>query len=305
MVILVAVPFLLPQESSFYEPQLDGIAEMPGIDSVTPLASGGIQTMAVDGDTIWVVTGLPDVLQEIDSGSGDIRATYLTGGHVEGVVVGGGYVWLMSYENGGEVLRFDPQAEAIDANVPIGGMPGWANWFGDALWLSNDQGELLQISADGEVLSTRPGELKGGEGLGYLWVNVPDTDLISSLSEDGTIGEIVIPTETGLDTMSGAGVRQVAEAAGKLYLLDGDYPFGTNLSVFDPDTGELQLCEPHLRVARPDRVRRVSLGHLAHRSSPDSSRSVSGEMVRYPMPGKAGVKSPMGPSGSPSTTREH
>ena len=289
VVILVAVPFLLPQESSFYEPQLDGIAEMPGIDSVTPLASGGIQTMAVDGDTIWVVTGLQDVLQEIDSGSGDIRATYPTGGHVEGVVVGGGYVWLMSYENGGEVLRFDPQAEAIDANVPIGGMPGWANWFGDALWLSNDQGELLQISADGEVLSTRPGELKGGEGLGYLWVNDPDTDLISSLSEDGTIGEIVIPTETGLDTMSGAGVRQVAEAAGKLYLLDGDYPFGTNLSVFDPDTGELDsfasLTFGLLDLTESDGYLWVTshTDHLLIRVDP-----VTGEMVRYPMPGKVG-----------------
>ena len=49
-VILVAIPLLLPGESSIYEPTLDGIAEMPGIESVTPLASGGVQSMAVDGE---------------------------------------------------------------------------------------------------------------------------------------------------------------------------------------------------------------------------------------------------------------
>ena len=238
-VILVAVPFLLPNESSIYEPRLDGIAEMPGIESVTPLASGGVQTSATDGDTIWVVTALQNQLQKVDTATGKITDRYSTDAYVEGVVVGGGYVWLLSYDNGGEVLRFDPEVGAVDLTIPLGGLPNWANWFGDSLWVSNDQGELLQISPDGEIVSTQPGELKGGEGLGYLWVNDPETDLISSLAEDGTMGEIVIPTETGLETMSGAGVRQVAEAAGKLWLMDGDYPFGTNLSVFDPATGEL------------------------------------------------------------------
>jgi pimeloyl-ACP methyl ester carboxylesterase len=288
-VILVAVPFLLPVESSIYESRLDGIAEMPGIESVTPLASGGVQTMAVDGDTIWVVTGLANQLQKVNVKTGEIDDIYSTNAHVEGVVVGGGYVWLMSYENGGEVLRFNPEEEAIDATVPIGGSPGWASWFGEALWVSNDQSELLQISADGEVLSTRPGELKGGEGLGYLWVNDPKTDLVSSLAEDGTMGEVVIPTETGLDTMSGAGVRQVVEAAGRLWLMDGDYPFGTNLSVFDPNTGELEsfgsltfglldltVFDGHLWVSS-------HTDHLLIRVEP-----ASGEVVRYPMPGKAG-----------------
>jgi pimeloyl-ACP methyl ester carboxylesterase len=288
-VILVAVPFLLPVESSIYEPRLDGIAEMPGIESVTPLASGGVQTMAVDGDTIWVVTGLANQLQKVNVPTGEIDDIYSTNAHVEGVVVGGGYVWLMSYENGGEVLRFNPEEASVDATVPIGGSPGWASWFGEALWVSNDQSELLQISADGEVLSTRPGELKGGEGLGYLWVNDPETDLVSSLAEDGTIGAVVIPTETGLDTMSGAGVRQVAEAAGKLWLMDGDYPFGTNLSVFDPNTGEVEsfggLTFGLLDLTEFDGYLWVSshTDHLLIRVNP-----VTGEVVRYPMPGKAG-----------------
>jgi pimeloyl-ACP methyl ester carboxylesterase len=288
-VILVALPLLIPRESSIYEPTLDGIAEMPGIESVTPLASGGLQTMAVDGDTIWVVTALANQLQIVNEATGEIDDVYPINARVEGVVVGGDYVWLMSYENGGEVLRFNPEQGTVDATVPIGGSPGWAAWFGEALWVSSDQSELLQISADGEVLSTRPGELKGGEGLGYLWVNDPETNLISSLAEDGTMGEVVVPTETGLDTMSGAGVRQVAEAAGKLWLMDGDYPFGTNLSVFDPNTGELEsfggLTFGLLDLVEFDGFLWVSshTDHLLIRVDP-----VTNEVVRYPMPGKAG-----------------
>ncbi len=83
-----------------------------------------------------------------------------------------------------------------------------------------------------------PASSIGGEGLGYLWVNDPGTDLISSLSENGQLGDMVIPTERGLETMSGSGIRQVAEAEGRLFLLDGDHPWGTNLNVYDPTSGE-------------------------------------------------------------------
>jgi pimeloyl-ACP methyl ester carboxylesterase len=287
VVIALAIPFLLPQQPSVFEPKLAGFAEVPGIESVTPLASGGLQAMAVDGDTLWVVTTLQNQLQEVDAASGEIRATYPTNARVEGVVVGGGYVWLMSTENDGEVLRFDPEAGAVDATVPIGSLPGWARWFGESLWLSNEENQLLQISPEGQIVSTRPGELKGGEGLGYLWVNDPETNLISSLSEDGTLGELVIPTEPGLQTMSGAGVRQVAEAAGKLYLMDGDYPWGTNLSVFDPGSGELEtftgLTFGLMDLTEFD-------GYLWVTSHTDFQLirvdPASGETVRYPLPGK-------------------
>jgi pimeloyl-ACP methyl ester carboxylesterase len=288
VVLVVALPFLLPNESSVYEPSLDGIAEMPGIDSVTPLASGGLQATAVDGDSIWVMTTLQNLLQQV-SVSGDILATYPVDARVEGLVVGEDHIWLLTPDDGGAALRFDPGAGVVDLTVPLGGSPGWAHWFGDALWVSNEEGQLLQISPAGELISTRPGELKGGEGLGYLWVNDPETNLISSLSEDGTLGEIVVPT-TGAEpgTMTGAGVRQVAEAAGKLYLMDGDYPFGTNLSVFDPDTGEVEpfvsLTFGLLDLAEFDGYLWVTshTDFLLIRIDP-----VSGEVVRYPMPGKA------------------
>jgi hypothetical protein len=194
----------------------------------------------------------------------------------------------MTPDNGGEVLRFDPQAGTVDLTISIGAIPGWASWFGDSLWVGTDQG-VHRISTEGEIVATVPGELKGGEGLGYLWVNDPATDLISSLSPDGELGEIVIPTARGLDTMSGSGIRQVAEAGGRLFLLDGDHPWGTNLNVFDPETGEFGalagLTFGLLDMIEFDGYLWVtsSTDHLVIRIDPQT-----GEQHRYPMPGKTG-----------------
>ncbi len=284
-VIAVAIPAVMRQESpSVFAPDLEGIAELPGVQDVVPLASGGVQTMDVDGDIIWVMTALQNVLQKVSIPTGDVEATYTIDSHVEGVVVGGGYVWLNSYDNGGERLRFDPASGRIDLIIPIGGQGAW---FGDRLWLSDDQGRLYQVSVDGEILSTSAGEIKG-EGLGYLWVNDPATGLISSLAEDGTRGEIVIPTVTGESTMSGWGVRSVIEAGGSLWLMDGDYPWGTNLSTFDPDTGVLSsfggLTFGLADIAEFEGSVWVTsqTDHLLIRVDPESS-----EVRRFPVPGKA------------------
>jgi hypothetical protein len=286
VVIAFAIPVLLPQEPpSVFAPQFDGIADLPGVQDVIGLASGGVQTMAVDGDVIWVMTALQNQLQRISIPAGEVEMTYTIDAYVEGVAVGGGYVWLTSYDNGGETLRFDPDAGAVDLTIPIGGR---AAWFGANLWVSTDEGQLHQISVEGENLFTGSGEIKG-EGLGYLWVNDPETGLISSLAEDGARGEVVIPTVTGADTMSGGGVRTVTEAGGDLWLMDGDYPWGTNLSRFDPATGEFgsfgSLTFGLLDMTEFEGSLWVTshTDHLLIRVDPES-----GEMRRFPMPGKAG-----------------
>jgi len=287
--IVALVAILRLQQPSIYAPRLDGLGEVPGIEDVVKLASGGVQTAAVDGDTIWVVTALANLLQRISAVSGDLEMTYAIDSHVEGVVVGGGYVWLLGYDNGGEVLRFDSSLGNVDLRLPLGGAPAHgAVWFADNLWVSNDQGQLQRISANGEILETSVGELKGA-GLGYLWVNDPSTGLISSVATDGTRGEIVIPTFEGLDTMSGNGVRSVIEAGGRLWLLDGDFPWGTNLSVFDPATGELESFGGTtfglLAIVEFEGSLWVTshTDHLLIRVDPET-----GEVTRFSVPGKAG-----------------
>ena len=49
--------------------------------------------MAVDGNTIWVMTALAnEVFQRISAITGEVEETYTIDAYVEGVVVGGGYL---------------------------------------------------------------------------------------------------------------------------------------------------------------------------------------------------------------------
>ncbi|MGH8928880.1 MAG: hypothetical protein ACRDWH_11050 [Acidimicrobiia bacterium] len=265
------------------------LGNLPGVDRVVWLESGGVKAMAVDGASIWVMEALQEKLNRVNATTGVIEATHDVGAYVEGVVVGGGYVWLMSYDNGGEVLRFDPALGVVDVTISIGGPPSHsAAWFNGSLWVSNDQGQLHQISPAAEIVSSTTGELKG-EGFGYLWVNDPDSGLISSLAPDGTRGDFVIPTQRGRETADGWGVRSVIQAGDYLWLMDGDYPWGTNLSRFVPNSGEFGSFSVltfglHSMVEFDGSLWVTShTDHLLIRVDP-----ASGEVHRYPMPGKAG-----------------
>ena len=84
-------------------------------------------------------------------------------------------------------------------------------------------------------------------------------------------------------------MRQVTEVNGRLWLMDGDYPWGTNLYSFDPGTGELEefggVTFELLDMVEFDNALWVTshTDHLLIRIDPES-----GEMRRFPMPGKAG-----------------
>ena len=88
--------------------------------------------MAVDGNTIWVMTALANELQRISAITGQVEETYTIDAYVEGVVVGGGYLWLRSYDNGGEVLRFDPNSGEVDLRIAVGPPGLGAAWFNDS-----------------------------------------------------------------------------------------------------------------------------------------------------------------------------
>lgn len=235
-VFIVAVPFLLSRVGSGTAlfPRLDTVSALPGVDAVVPLASGGVQTMGTDGESIWVMTALQNRLQRVSPSTGRIEDTFEIDGHVEGVVVGGGHVWLMSYDNGGEVLRFDVARGAVDKRVPLDGFPGFARWFGGRLFVSNDRGELVEISPAAEVVSTTRGVLKG-DALGLLWVHDPTDGSIRSLSVDGSVGRYVMPGGTAEFGDLGL-VRSVGEAGGYVWAIFGEA--SEDVGRFDPATGE-------------------------------------------------------------------
>jgi hypothetical protein len=289
VVLVVAQPSAPVDALSVMTPGFGALGDLPGIDSVVRLEMGGVKTMAADGETIWVMEALQRRLDRVDATQGVIVSTYPIDGYVEGVVVGGGHLWLLSYDNGGEVLRFDPPSGRVDRRISLAGEP-WhgAAWFGDALWVSTSNGETVQIASSGEVVTRISGELKG-VGFGHLWLNDPDTGLISSMSETGIRGELEIPTTSGGDTADGWGVRSVEEVGGHLFLMDGSYPFGTNLSSFDPATGEFRSSGSYTfglldMVSFEGSLWMTShTDHLLLKVDP-----TSGEATRYPMPGKAG-----------------
>ena len=284
--VALSVPVLLRQQADDGVPRpTGGPAALPGIQTAVSLASGGVQTGAVDGNTIWMVTALAGQLQKIDANTGELLTSYGIDGHVEGLILGADHLWLLSYSNEGEVLRIDPTTGAVDLRVRVGGLPLGAAWFAGNLWVSNDRSEMFRISPDGEVLSTQPGAVKG-TGLGFLWINDPTTDLIVTVSTDGTVGEIVIPTD-GRRTVTGAEVREVTQAGGDLWLSSGE-PTSTAVLRYDPQTGSL---DP-LPVAVGSWSPREFNGFLWLTSRFDNVLvrvdPSSGATEQYPLPGRPG-----------------
>ena len=287
-IVIALRPDPTPDVFQSLMPAPNGLGLLPGVEQVVGLESGGVKGTAVDGDIIWVLESLHHKLNRVRASDGVIEATYDIGAYAEGVVVGGGYLWLSSYDQNGEVLRFDLVTGKVDLAIALGGAPGWSAWFGDSLWINNDESELFRITAGGEIESMGTGEVKG-QGLGYLWVNDPETDLIESVAADGTRGEMMIPSYSGLETMAGSGVRLLVPVAGELWLMDGDYPWGTNLSIFDPATGELRSFGSltfglHSMIEFEGNVWVTShTDHVLFQIDPES-----GDTRRYPLPGKPG-----------------
>lgn len=283
-VLIIAIPSLLRQSESAQRFPIEGINQLPGIEAVIPLASGGVQTMAIDGDDIWVVTALANQLQRVSLRSNQIEDTFPIDSHVEGVISGGGYLWLLAYDNGGEVLRFDPATGTVDKGIPLGGLPRFARWFGGRLFANNDKGEFVEISTDGDILSRAPGTVRG-EGFDRLWIFEPEDGSIHSMSSDGSVGEFVVPGSTPEFGDLGQ-VRLVDEAGGYLWLIFGDT--GEGVGRFNPATGELQP----LHVGRWLHSLTEHDGALWITSVTDDLLirvdPATGEVNRYALPGKPG-----------------
>jgi hypothetical protein len=203
--------------------------QTPGVESVLhESAGGGVRTFAVDGETIWVTSGLARQLTRVNVSNNVVEESYPIDSYVEGVKVGGGYLWLLSYDNGGEVLRFDPDRGVVDLAIPLGASPGGMQWFADRLWASNSDGELFQISVDGAIESTTRGELVG-VAFGSLWVVDPETRVLQDYSAEGP-GNVAIPTEGML-------VGEVIEGGGYLWVLDRDLSIVGTVHRYGPDGG--------------------------------------------------------------------
>ena len=176
VVLAVFMPVMLnrPGETVVELGSNDAVPRMTGVEAVIhESAGGGVRTIAVDGGTMWVTSGLARQLTRVNVANNVVEESYPIDAYVEGVKVGGGYLWLLSYDNGGEVLRFDPNAGRRRPHHPPGCLAGGMQWYADRLWVSNSDGQLFQISVEGDIESTTRGELVG-MAFGSLWVIDPE-----------------------------------------------------------------------------------------------------------------------------------
>ncbi|MEX2652454.1 MAG: hypothetical protein WD473_08440 [Acidimicrobiia bacterium] len=199
LVIVIFIPVYLAQRP---KPIVDAATEdtlrdLPGVQDVIRVGSaGGVRTSAIDGDTMWVVSSNDHELYRVDLPSGTVQETYPLEGYIEGVSVSGGYVWLNSYENGGEVLRFDPETGLTDLiSVPEPVTSGIR--VGDELWRTTENGGLLVIDDSGVVTEQQlPSGLEGGALIGYVdgyvWMVVEGG--VAKVNPDG-LGFEVMPYE--------------------------------------------------------------------------------------------------------------
>jgi len=171
LVIVIFIPVYLTQKP---RPAIDAATEdtlrgLPGVQDVIRVGTvGGVRTSAIDGETMWVVSSNDHELYRVDLPSGTVEETFPLEGYVEGVSVSGGYVWLNSYENGGEVLRFDPQTGTTDViSLPDQVTSGIR--VEDELWRTTEGGQLLVIDDGGAVTEHQlPAGLQGGALIGYV-----------------------------------------------------------------------------------------------------------------------------------------
>ncbi|HUP15210.1 MAG TPA: hypothetical protein VM848_04080 [Acidimicrobiia bacterium] len=231
IVLAVFIPVMLNRQG---EPTRNlttdqALYDIPGVEAVIhESGGGGVRTIAVDGETMWVTSALARQLTRVNVATNVVEESYPIDAYVEGVKIGGGYLWLLSYDNGGEVLRFDPNAGVVDLAIPLGASPGGMQWYADSLWVSNSDGQLFQISVDGDIESTTRGELVG-MAFGSLWVIDPETRILQDYTAEGP-GNIAIPTE-------GMPVGQLVEGGGYLWILERDSIVGS-VHRYEPDGGE-------------------------------------------------------------------
>ena len=226
LVIVIFIPVYLAQRP---KPMVDAATEdtlrdLPGVQDVIRVGTmGGVRTSAIDGDTMWVVSSNDHELYRVDLPSGTVQQTYPLEGYIEGVSVSGGYVWLASYENGGEIVRFDPETGLTDViSLPDANASGIQ--VGDELWRTTEDGRLLIIDNDGNVTDQPlPTGLVGGALIGYadgyVWMVVEGG--LARVDPDGLAFD-VMPYEGAVPFYSPflTSPREVVDGGGAPWALD-------------------------------------------------------------------------------------
>ena len=82
-----------------------------------------------------------------------------------------------SYDNGGEVLRFDPSSGQVDLRIEVGPPGLGAAWYNDSLWVRQPP-RATSSKSHGRARSFRPARVKSRV---LVWVTYGSTTLTTGL----------------------------------------------------------------------------------------------------------------------------
>jgi hypothetical protein len=135
------------------------------------------QGLTFDGQYLWTVDRMSDMMYRIDPGSGNVLDSVTSPGYVpRGLTWDGQWLWSIDAEEE-LIYAVDPKTGIMERAIycPVG-RPAGLTWDGQYLWIAADRNkELHQISPeDGTTIKTIPSPTRNSTGLtfdgNYLWV---------------------------------------------------------------------------------------------------------------------------------------
>jgi len=155
------------------------------------------QGLAFDGDHLWVVDRMTDMVYKIDPDDGGILDSIPAPGYVpRGLAFDGDLLWCADADE--EMLYgIDPATKIIERTLysPVSSVGDLA-WDGEYLWLTDYRAdEIHRISTeDGTTINTIPAPSRTVEGLTfdgtYLWASDRINNSIYMITPD--LGEVII-----------------------------------------------------------------------------------------------------------------
>ena len=187
---------------SAVDPEFGQVKET--IDVAGPALGSVNGAVTVDDGAVWAVYG-DSTLARIDAADFEVAGKALTGTSPAGVVVEGGYVWVVNTDSS-SVQRFQPETfdqGPIGTPTSVGLRPTAIAGGEGAVWVANtgsDTVTRIDVGTAGAAASSEP--IRVGDapaalavGAGAVWVANSGDGTVSRI--DAAKGEVVETIETG------------------------------------------------------------------------------------------------------------
>jgi DNA-binding beta-propeller fold protein YncE len=166
--------------------------------------TGDYGRMAIGEGSVWVTApelrddGSRGNLVRIDPSTNEVVATIHVGGPINGLAIGGGWIWVTRPEAGpGTLFRIDPDTDRVMDDHPVGVSPGAPVYADGYVWVASTDGGVSTISkidpGSGSVVDVLRAPPVQASGDGSLWA-VGDDSVVRLDPASGAV-QATIPIE--------------------------------------------------------------------------------------------------------------